>query len=288
MRISVVIPTYNRREEVKKALQSVLDQTLKPSEVIVVDDGSTDSTAEYLKENSDSEVRIITRPHRGVAAARNRGIQESTGEWLTFLDSDDTWLPQKLERQAAFHYKNPELLISQTDDVWIRNGKPFNRRKYHVPQAGWIFNLSLERCMISPSAVMVNRKILDNVGSFDEGLPACEDYDLWLRVTAKYPVGLIEEKLVIKLGGHPDQLSQKYWAMDRFRIQALEKILEFSLSCEQRQQTVKMLVTKLTILKNGSLKRNKNQEAEDYQQKLEEYQAKLEKKSGICLQNSSP
>ncbi|HEY4687614.1 MAG TPA: glycosyltransferase family A protein [Candidatus Subteraquimicrobiales bacterium] len=274
MKISVLVPTYNRARKMARAVDSVLNQTRRPFEVIVVDDGSTDKTPLLLTKYNGA-VKVIRQNNQGVAAARNRAIKEARGESLALLDSDDWWLPAKMEEQIAFHQKNPDLLISQTNEIWLRNRVKVNPKRYHEKQAGWIFEKCLERCLISPSAVLINRKVLREVGLFDESLPACEDYDLWLRITRLFRVGLVKENLVVKTGGHQDQLSAKFWGLDRFRVQALEKILNFPLGKEQQKEVFRVLVAKLTILKNGSLKRGDTGRAQTYQKKIERYKAVL-------------
>ncbi len=257
MNISVIIPVYNRAELVKKAVESVLAQTYPCHEIIVVDDGSTDEIKIEL--TSQPCIKILRQENKGVSAARNLGIKNASGDWLAFLDSDDYWLPNKLEEQIKFHRQNPDILISQTDEIWIRNGTRINPNKDNIKVGGDIFEQSLERCMISPSAVMLRKDILDLVGMFDERLPACEDYDLWLRITGRHKVGLIPDKLVIKTGGHPDQLSKKYEAMDRFRVQSLEKLLAGdSLNNFQREAAETILNKKMKILMEGAKKRGKN------------------------------
>jgi glycosyltransferase involved in cell wall biosynthesis len=281
MKISVVIPTHNRREKLRRAIESVRAQTLSPQEVIVVDDGSTDGTLEMLQDRALSNLKVVGQTNRGVSAARNSGIRASKNEWVAFLDSDDWWLPGKLEQQAQFHKRFPEYLISQTDEIWIRNNLRINPKKYHRKRAGWIFNLCVERCMITPSAVMINDRVFQEVGVFDESLPACEDYDLWLRVTDKYPVGLLDAKLVVKTGGHADQLSGRYWGMDRFRVCALEKAVKNSTGIENRISALRMLVEKSSILAEGSAKRNKPDAAGFYQLKISEYSRELEHLDGV-------
>ncbi len=285
MRITVIIPSYNRCIELQRAIDSVRNQTLPPQEIIVVDDGSTDGTTEMLRDSAFSGLKVISQTNKGVSAARNAGIKEAQHEWIAFLDSDDWWLPRKLERQAQFHVQSPDYLISQTDEIWLRNNRRINPKKYHQKQAGWIFHLCVERCMITPSAVMISDRIFNDVGIFDQTLPVCEDYDLWLRVSNKYPVGLVEEKLVIKTGGHETQLSSKHWGMDRFRVQALEKVIQESMRAENRIGALRTLVKKSCILAEGSVKRNQPARASSYRSKMSKYGHELERLYEMCEQD---
>jgi glycosyltransferase involved in cell wall biosynthesis len=272
--VSVIIPTYKRRLQVCRAIESVLQQTRVPDEVIVVDDGSGDGTAGWLITHYP-QVRLVARPTcQGVSAARNRGIAEATGEWLAFLDSDDEWLPGKMARQLAALAREPAYRLVHSDEIWIRNGRRVNPMKKHRKTGGDIFQHCLPLCAISPSAVMIHRSVFDAVGGFDESLPACEDYDLWLRITARYPVLYINEPLINKYGGHADQLSRRYWGMDRFRIRALEKIVRDPvLSMEQREAVVTMLLEKIDIYINGARKRERGEEVKRYQDKRARYAA---------------
>lgn len=272
MSVSIIIPTFNRREELIRAVESALNQTYRKTEVIVVDDGSDEKAGEILKDLNAVNLKIIYQTNKGPAAARNGGVEESKSEWLAFLDSDDFWLPDKLTKQVDFHRNNQNILISQTDEEWIRNGIKVNPKKYHLKQGGDIFAISLERCMISPSAVMIHRRLFEEMGGFDETLPVCEDYDLWLRITARYKVGFIKETLVVKTGGHADQLSRKYWGMDRFRIKALENILESDMTQIKKDATKKILELKLNVLIEGCQKRGKQKEAREYIEKLKGYE----------------
>lgn len=275
MKISVIIPTYNRKEELKRAIDSVLGQTMKPGEIIVVDGGSNDGTGLILREYARDGVKILMQTSNGVSNARNLGIRESKNEWVAFLDSDDWWLPDKLKKQVKFHTNSCHFLVSQTDEIWIRNNLRVNPKKYHLKKGGYIFDLCLKRCMITPSAVLINKCVFDDVGLFDEELPVCEDYDLWLRVAKKYKIGLIKEKLVVKTGGHADQLSVRYWGMDRFRVKALEKILREPLDLEEKRGVLDTLVEKSWILAQGSSKRNETARAQLYQEKVEVYKEML-------------
>lgn len=266
--VSVIIPTYNRRDFIREALASVLAQTFQDFELIVVDDGSTDGTEEIVQEFPCT--RYVFQENQGVSAARNVGAALSQGELIAFLDSDDFWQPEKLAAQIAFFAARPEARICQTEEMWLRNGVRVNPRNKHRKPSGDIFAASLHLCLVSPSAVMLRRELFEQIGGFDEKLPACEDYDLWLRIAACEPVHLIEEPLVIKRGGHVDQLSRRFWGMDRFRIAALCKVLDSGrLSPEQRRQAEEALRTKCAILAQGAQKRGKG--GEEYLRLAEEY-----------------
>jgi len=257
MEISVIIPTWNRAALLPRALESVLRQTLLPREIIVVDDGSDDTTGDLVCSRYP-EVKYLHQPNLGVSAARNLGIRESSSSWIAFLDSDDEWLPGKLETQQKAVFNNPATRVCHTDEIWIRNGKRVNSMKKHAKPGGWIFDQCLPLCCVSPSSILIHCGVLDDVGLFDESLPVCEDYDLWLRIFSRYPVLLVHQQLLKKYGGHDDQLSQKYWGMDRFRVQAMDKLLERGrLNQNQIQATKNMLEQKLAVLINGYSKRNK-------------------------------
>ncbi len=259
-RVSVIIPTYNRAWIVRDAIDSVLGQSWADFELIVVDDGSTDKTARTLGAYGD-RLRVIRQERGGVSAARNRGIAASSGPLIALLDSDDLWLADKLAVQAEFFDKNPAALICQTEEIWIRNGLRVNPGKKHRKPSGMIFERSLELCLVSPSAVMVRRDLFEMVGLFDETLPACEDYDLWLRVGSRFPVHLIDRPLVVKRGGHADQLSRQP-SLDRHRIHSLVKLIEAGrLSPFQHDAAVISLRKKCAVYANGCLKRGRLAEA---------------------------
>lgn len=269
--ISVIIPTYNRCELLCRALSSVFGQGYPAVEVVVVDDGSDDGTAEMIN-NDFPSVKYYFQENKGVSAARNRGIGLASGEWVAFLDSDDEWLPNKLQSQVDALLDSPEVKVCHTEEIWVRNGKRVNQMNKHRKEGGWIFQRCLPLCAMSPSSIMLRRSIFDEVGGFDENLPACEDYELWLRITARYPVLFIEQPQIIKYGGHEDQLSARYWGMDRFRIYALEKIINANvLSDQDRYAAIDMLIQKCAVYSQGALKRNKLEEADRYQQLMYRY-----------------
>jgi glycosyltransferase involved in cell wall biosynthesis len=246
-----------------EAVRSVLDQRDVPDEVeiVVVDDGSTDNTGEVL-ETLAGKIKCVRQERSGVSAARNLGISSSSGEWIAFLDSDDLWLPGKLRAQMNFFSDHPGMFLCQTDEIWIRNGRRINPRKYHRKPSGHCFPLLLERCLVSPSAAVVHRSLFDSVGLFDETLPACEDYDLWLRIGCRFPIGLVETPLVVKRGGHPDQLSATIANLDKYRIEVIVKLIRTApLSHEQRRAAEKILDKKRRIYADGCRKRGNISEA---------------------------
>ncbi len=261
--VSVIIPTYNRDWIVKEAIESVLAQDFSDYELIVVDDGSDDRTPEILAAYEDP-ITVIRQSNRGVSAARNRGIAAATGRLIAFLDSDDLWLPQKLSAQVNFFAENPNAVICQTEEQWVRNGVRVNPKKRHLKFSGMIFERSLALCLVSPSAVMITKALFDAVGVFDEDLPACEDYDLWLRISCRYPVDLIETPLIIKRGGHADQLSRAT-GLDKYRIRSLMKLLEDNiLTAPQKQAVMKTLTQKCAVYAGGCRKRGREEEAQYY------------------------
>ncbi len=261
--ISVVIPTFNRAAVLGRALSSVLGQSEPPAQVWVVDDGSTDGTRELLEREFPS-VRVLGQENRGVSAARNLGLAHCSSPWIAFLDSDDTWHERKLERQMAALGEAPEHRVCHTEEIWIRNGRRVNPRRRHAKAGGWMFRDCLPLCAISPSAVLIHRSVFEEVGTFDESLPACEDYDLWLRITSRWPVLLVDEALVTKYGGHEDQLSRQIPALDRYRIQALGKILGSGiLDPTDRTAAEATLRRKIGIYTGGLRKRGRHTEAED-------------------------
>ena len=271
MKISVIIPSWNRADRLAAALDSVHTQSVAPHEIIVVDDGSTDNTRELLARHYP-DVRYIFQQNSGVSHARNTGITAASGDWIALLDSDDRWEPRKLEQQQAAIRATPGCRLCHSDEIWIRNGKRVNPMKKHAKHGGWIFRHCLPVCVISPSAVMIHREVFTGIGLFDESLPACEDYDLWLRICAVCPVLYIEQPLIVKTGGHADQLSRRYWGMDRFRIQALEKILAADvLGKQDHAAALETLREKTAVIIQGALKRGNQALADTYQDKLHKH-----------------
>jgi len=262
--ISVIIPTFNRQPILGRAIDSVLKQSKQADEVIVIDDGSSDGTDIFVRD-SYPHISYLFQQNAGISNARNLGIRTAKSEWIAFLDSDDEWLPDKLKNQLSALDKSPQYKICHTNEIWVRNGRRVNQGKKHEKSGGNIFERCLPLCVISPSSVIIHRSLFDSFGMFDESLPVCEDYDLWLRLCAFLPVLYLPEAQILKYGGHADQLSHKYWGIDRFRIQALEKIINMSdLSRKKRQLAIQMLLKKINIYLLGANKREKTEEVKYY------------------------
>ena len=263
--ISVFIPTYNRVERLGKAIDSVLNQSHQDFELIIVDDGSDDNTAEVIAGYS-SGIIYLRQDNSGPAASRNRGIEKARYDLLAFLDSDDWYAENKLEAQMEAMQQNPSFLISHTQETWYRNGTILNQKVKHRKNSGDIFKQSLELCAVGMSTVMVRRETFERYGLFDEDLPCCEDYDLWLRVSAEQEFLLVEEPLTLKDGGRADQVSTIYRVgMDKFRIRAIMKILASGrLTEEQTGIALRELEYKCRIYGTGCIKHGKVEEGKYY------------------------
>lgn len=263
--VSIIIPTYNRAWALKAAIDSVLAQDYPAIELIVIDDGSTDGTADLLKQYK-GRLTVISQANGGVSAARNAGIRKCRGEFVALLDSDDEWRPGKISCQVAFFQAHPDAMICQTEEIWIRNGRRVNPKVKHKKPSGMIFGPSLHLCLVSPSAVMMRKSLFDTKGFFDESFTVCEDYDLWLRVSADIPIYLIDEVHTIKKGGHADQLSGQH-SQDKFRIRSLKRLIEGDiLDDTQKKQAIAVLKEKCRIYAGGCVKRGRFEEARYYEQ----------------------
>ena len=265
--ISVIIPTYNRAHTLERAIRSVWAQKTAPGELIIVNDGSEDRTPELLKKllpQAPLPTKVLTQENRGVSAARNLAIQQAEGSWVGLLDSDDEWLPDKLNYQVQASEDSPEVLFWHGEEIWIRSGVRVNPHKKHQKFGGWIYEKCLPLCCISPSASLLHKSVFDAVGFFREDFPVCEDYDLWLKICARYQVGFVKEAVLNKYGGHDDQLSRKFFAMDYWRVLALEDIITGKLlNQEQKEVTRQTLIKKCEILIKGY---KKHQNFEKYEE----------------------
>jgi glycosyltransferase involved in cell wall biosynthesis len=265
--VSVIIPSFNRLALLQEAVASVRGQTLDvpDRELIVVDDGSDDGTWRWLEAQPDLRGLRRERPG-GPSAARNLGASAATGRYLAFLDSDDLFRPDKLARQIPLLQADPALALCHSDELWLRNGRELRQLPKHAKRGGWIFEHCLPMCRVSPSAAVVRREVFEALGGFDEELEVAEDYELWLRLTCRYPVGFVAEPLTIKRGGHPDQLSERYGQIEKFRVEALRRVIERApLSPEQHAAALAELERKCTIVAAGCRKRGRLAEARHYE-----------------------
>ncbi len=270
-KVSVIVPTYNRADRLEETLRSIISQTYKDFELIVVDDGSTDNTPKVMQSFPGAQYLAMEK-NSGVSKARNLGLACAKGQFICFLDSDDLWDEKKLQIQVNWMENNVDSRVCYTDEIWIRNGVRVNPMNRHRKYTGDIFRHCLALCIVSPSSVMIRAELFDEIGNFDESLPVCEDYDLWLRIAAKYEFHFIEAPLIIKQGGHSDQLSRKYWGMDRFRVAALKKLLDQnSLDNERLQLTRSALVRKCSVLIQGFAKRGKKKDEFFYRELVDKY-----------------
>lgn len=207
--VSVIIPSYNRAQLLPKALESVMAQTYPAdrTEIIVVDDGSTDGTGQVMA-LAFPQVRYIYQTNGGVSSARNRGLREASGSVLTFLDSDDLWLPEKLAAQVAMLTNHPEIGMVVTDVLRRHtSGKEDRlRRRETIPVDGYALNTVIEHPALVPSSVAIRRAVYEELGGFDPTLRTAEDIDYMLRIARMYPIGVLEEALTVAARGLEDGL----------------------------------------------------------------------------------
>ena len=242
----------------------------------MVDDGST-PTVGSLKDFNSIDVRILrNEQNKGVSAARNLGIREANGDWIALLDSDDEWMEEKLEKQIQHFEQHEGLHAVHTGEKWIRNGNEVIPPAYLNKSPDNLWERSLQHCLICPSSVLLHKSIFQRIGLFNENLPVCEDYEFWLRLLLHTEIGLVGEKLVIKHGGHSDQLSTTTWGMDRFRVQALINLINSStLNEEQYVSAISVLLHKCMIVAKGSEKREKFEEATKFLEIARTYEARI-------------
>lgn len=263
MKVLIVIPAYNRLPFLARSIRSVLGQSFTDYRLVVVDDASTEDLSSCRKVVEESgHTWLALSENQGPAKARNEGASQMPFDWVMFLDSDDVWMPDKVEKQMAWHLANPEVRISQVKERWIRNGSPFKKPAHLKQPEGEIFADCVERCSIGPSCVAIRHDLWAESGGFDEWFRVCEDYELWLRIASREMIGLIPgPELMDKHGGHSDQLSTAVPALDRFRFVALAQFLNSrkTLPAPQREIVMKALNEKKTILGKGAAKRGRDE-----------------------------
>lgn len=251
MEIDVIIPTHNRAHTLTRAISSVFNQSYKQFQIYLIDDASSDESFEIIKPYlSDPRFHYHKLDvNVGVSEARNTGVQLGQSTYISFLDSDDEWHREKLQTQIEFMNENKECHFLHSEEIWIRNGVRVNPKLKHSKVSEDIFNRSLHHCLISPSTVLMKRQLFLDCGGFDPSMVVCEDYDLWLKILMIHEIGFIASPLINKYGGHADQLSHKFVAMDYWRIKALIKLLQNSkLNETQKINVLEMIKSKSKLL----------------------------------------
>lgn len=245
-KVSVIIPTYNRASLIPRALDSVLSQTFKDYEIVVIDDGSVDNTQEVIKPYWD-RIKYVRQKNGGISAARNRGIQESTGKYIAFLDSDDYWAPEKLEIQAGILDQNPKIGI-----VYVRmpivneHGQILGMKPNGV--SGKNFQELLRVWGDLPtSSVMTRRECFDRLGMFDENLPPMEDIDMWIRIAHDYELHEIEGKTLAYYWRHDHQITQDLIKVYSGLVKVHDKILRTFKDIPRELITQKLVKNQYTL-----------------------------------------
>ncbi len=312
--VSVVIPVYDRPELLAEAVASVLAQTIVPLEIVVVDDGSSvpvdattlaeaardlmergwtvqgligrssaaphaDGFAAAGRASADEpqpELIVVRLPHSGFPGkARNAGVEAARGGLIAFLDSDDLWMPARLERQLACLKAKAGTRLVHTRELWLREGREVSQSGQVHARLGDVFADSLRKCVIGPSTVLIEKSLLAELGGFREDIEVAEDYELWIRLAAREMVGYVDEKLVVKRAGGWDQLSEKYGMIEGFRIAALEAIVASSALPPSRMEAARAeLSRKYRVFAAGARKRGRNAEADDLERKADALDAR--------------
>jgi len=270
--VSAIIPVYNRPDHIVEAVRSVLDQTWRPLELIVGDDGSDDMThtavASLTEEANMKGIRLklLDLEHVGCpGAVRNSCAAEAEGRYLAFLDSDDLWLPEKIARQMTLFLEDEACLIAHTREEWNRKGRVVSQAGMKHRRSGDLFTDALKKCIIGPSTVMIRRDYYLESGGFRADLEIAEDYEYWLRVTAEHPVAYLEEPLTVKRAGHNDQLSEKYGQIEIFRIRGLKDLVDRTFFQGWKQESAaRELSRKCLVYGRGCMKRDKAEEGQVY------------------------
>lgn len=276
MSVSVVIPALDRSTLLHRALASVSKQSVPPLEILVIDDGSHPPLNPSHYSQYPNLKFFRNEATEGVASSRNKGIKQAQGNWIALLDSDDEWDSSKLEKQLELTKTSDEIRAIHTDEKWIRNGNEVLPPRYLDKSNHLLWERSLRHCLICPSSVLLHKSVFNKIGFFDESLTVCEDYDFWLRLLLEEKIELIEDKLVVKHGGHPDQLSTTTWGMDRFRIKSLQKLtVSTKLSPQQKNLVIEVIAEKCAILAKGSEKRQKPEEAKNFRELAKKYNNRL-------------
>jgi len=221
--VSVIIPVYEGEKTIKDTIQSVLNQTFSDFELIVINDGSEDSTLKIVSNVQDPRVKVFSYPNAGLSASRNRGIALASGEYITFIDADDLWTPDKLEAQLKALQENSQAAVAYSWTDWIDESNQFIGRGSYITENGDVFaKLLLSDFVANGSNALIRRQALTKVGGFDESLTSAEDWDMWLRLAAHYEfVAVPSPQILYRIS--PSSMSSDVWKMEASSLQVLEK-----------------------------------------------------------------
>jgi glycosyltransferase involved in cell wall biosynthesis len=304
-RVSVVLSTYNKREMVAEALDSVLAQTYKDCEVLLVDDGSTDATPAYLFARFGAQPKaqkIVSamnptsmRPfkhgftsngttivyhyitNRGLSAARNWGIQLTRSRHIALLEAEDVWNSRHLETHMRFHKDHPGAMVTRVGERCGKAAEKSRAAKTTLGPSGWIFEQAVHSSPMCTSTALIRKTCFQECGAFDENLPACEDYDLWLRLAARYPIYGLEGATVTRRSPRRDS-SSRSWSWDRFRVYALEKAFQSGhLSSTQRFLVAEEIVRKCERLVDGFRRHKSAERSNFYERKRKRFVLEVRK-----------
>ena len=221
--ISVIIPVYNGEKTIRETIESVLNQTFSELELLVINDGSQDSSLKIVSDIHDHRIKVLSYPNAGVSASRNRGLYHATGELISFIDADDLWLPNKLEDQFKALQENPKAAVAYSWTDWIGESNQLLGRGSYLPEQGDVFaKLLLNDFVASGSNCLIRRQALIEVGSFDESLAHGEDWDLWLRLAARYEFALVPAPQILYRIS-PNSVSFDVWKMEAGSLKVIEK-----------------------------------------------------------------
>lgn len=302
-RVSVIVPTYNRRDCLVCTIRSILAQTWRDLEVIVIDDGSSDESAvEVLRQlgpdpdraesiwrqrvqssngslgfgfwTSEIPLQYIYQSNRGIGASRNRGVQVSQGDLIAFLEPDYTWDAHHLEAHVNFLDSRPDAWLAHGTVVIGRPAAKGGKKRLRQIPPALGFQDVVEGRDLHTSAMVVRRACLLAHGCFDENLPACEDYDLWVRIAAHTPVQIVAEA-VVHLRQAPPMTS---WNLDRYKVYALEKAFQSGhLNADQRHRVAEEMVSRCDILFDGYKRRSNLERANFYDRKRKKFEIEVAK-----------
>ncbi|NET62762.1 MAG: glycosyltransferase [Symploca sp. SIO2E6] len=221
--ISVIIPVYNGEQTIRQTIESVLNQTFRDFELIVINDGSQDSTLKIVESIQDYRLQLCSYPNAGLAASRNRGISLASGEYVSCIDADDLWTPDKLEAQLKVLQENPQAALAYSWTDWIDEAGKFLRPGVHLTITGDVYGqLLLNDFVANGSNPLIRKQALREVGGFDESLPFSEDWDMWLRIAAHYHFVAVPAPQILYRQS-TNSMSCNVWGMETASLQIIER-----------------------------------------------------------------